>query len=97
MERYTLGFLIRSLFIVRVTVAVGMAVSNSAGLTMKQSVLLAVPIGLFAASLMTLLFLARSGAKGNKRQQLFLLLAIEFVLTPLASAAALVAYFVDRG
>lgn len=92
----TLGYLIRSLFVVLATVAIGMALSQRAGLSIRQSVLLTLPIGFFAASLMTIFFLAREGAKGNRYRQLVILLVIEFLLVPIASTAAIVAYFIER-
>lgn len=75
------------------SVAIGAALSQAAGLGIKQSVLIALPIGFFAASLMTLLYMARAGAQGNQSRQLAILLAIEFLLVPIASAAAIAAYF----
>lgn len=96
MSQATLSYLIRSTFIVLATVAIGMAVSQRAGLTIRQSVLLTLPIGFFAASLMTMFFLAREGSKGNRTRQLIILLTIEFLLVPIASAAAIAAYFLEN-
>lgn len=96
MNQATIGYLIRSLFVVLTTLACGIAVSQYVGLSIRQSVLLSLPIGLFAASSMTLLYLAIEGRRGNPTRQLVILLAIEFVLVPVASAAAIAAYFHDR-
>ena len=90
------SFLLRSCFTVLAVVAIGIALSQQLGLSMLQSMLISLPIGFFAASLFTLWAMARAGAQGNKTGQLFLILGIELLLVPLASAAAIAAYFVDR-
>lgn len=64
-------------------------------LTWLQAVLFAVPVCVGLGSLVTMYQLARQGNAGNAMRQIIILLIIEFVFVPLATVAAVVAYFAE--
>ncbi len=87
---------VRSLLIVLACVVLGIGGSYWLGFSIPQAALISLPIGFFAASLLTLFYLARAGAQGSQRGQLLVLLAIELVLVPIGSAAAIAAFFMKQ-
>lgn len=87
--RYSL----RSLLVVLTVVGLTFGLGQALGLTWCQAVLVGVPVGFFTASLFTLYYIARQGSEGNRNTQLILILVIEFLMVPIASTAAIVAYF----
>ncbi|TWT77756.1 hypothetical protein Pla123a_15520 [Posidoniimonas polymericola] len=96
MNSSTASFLLRSGFTVLSVVVAGIAVTQWLGLTLRQSLLISLPIAFFTSSLITLWAMAKAGSRGNQTWQLLAMLAIELLLVPIASAAAVAAYFIDR-
>ncbi|TWT34037.1 hypothetical protein KOR34_38730 [Posidoniimonas corsicana] len=92
----TASFIVRSCFVVLSVMVLGIAVSQWLGLSLRQSLLISLPLAFFTSSVITMWAMALAGARGNKTGQLMIMLGIELLLVPLASAAAIAAYFIER-
>lgn len=86
---------IRLLILVQAIAALAAGLVVFAEQTWIQAVLCAVPVCVGLGSVVTIYQLARQGTSGSAMRQIVILLIIEFVFVPLATVAAVIAYFAE--
>ncbi|MEN1681628.1 MAG: hypothetical protein AAGJ46_18760 [Planctomycetota bacterium] len=78
-------------------VTVGLLLSYVFQMPLSRALLVATPGCLMVGSMFVLWHLAIQGKEVGAKEQLAMLLVVEFLLVPLGATAALVAFFVLRG
>lgn len=91
-----LNYVQRFLLTFIAAIAMGLTVSNLFGMRLGEALLVSTPACLMVGSLFVLLHLAKAGPAVAAKEQIMMLLVVEFCLVPLGAAAALVGFFVLR-